>query len=280
MACKLNIVFDLDETLINSVPEKMWGAITQEAASKLRNFKMNLGSEKFWVFVRPYVHDDFFSWIFQTFNVGVITAATHRYATEIVYELMLKGHPERTLSFLRTRETYQHMYNVEHKRLAYLFQAIRPYNFHPCNTILLDDNQDVKLTNLYNVIRIKAWFVLKTWQEKNVTKVMFDVGCLNDDQIVTVRGILQYWYTKMASENPCTIHSDYTICKNLQTPIFQSYHLLDPRYVKYNQEEDDITQLHRYYIDDMKSSEEAPAESEVLLSDSSRFSISAEDGPN
>ena len=151
MFCRRNVILDLDETLINSVKFDRLSNSTadmkvfDELDSTPIQFKSSSsGHQSYLVFHRPYLQD-FLTWLFANYNVGVLTYGRDSYASEIVKHIVLAG-PNRHLSFflfVRYHEESHSILDQDHKRryngwknLEYLFDRVRPFNFFPCINFL------------------------------------------------------------------------------------------------------------------------------------------------
>jgi len=91
----LEVILDLDETLINSQP--LDELTSEERKRFMRRFKTHNMDGYYLVCERPYLQQ-FLDYIFTNHNVSVWTAASHDYANFIVNNVILIK-PERKLKF-------------------------------------------------------------------------------------------------------------------------------------------------------------------------------------
>ena len=240
MLCRYNIIFDLDETFIGraNANRKEDQLVPADAMTKLQHFTSKFtvpghGAQNYTMFIRPHADESFFDFVFENFNVGVITAADYTYGLNVVKHSMLTK-PGRKLAFFFARENFKadkYGYGGM-KNLNYLFQQVRPFHFFPCNTIMLDDHPKVYETNQYNVLRVPPWEVLVKEVppplEGDKTPPMnpppsqkkFNPKCLEDDVFVTVRKVLQFFVDSL-DKSLCTVENQYAPCEHLDKPFMQ-----------------------------------------------------------
>src|SRR3990167_1255303 len=92
---KYNLLLDLDQTLIYSIPTEEFNFDRDQG--KLEKLSFYSMEGLYIVVERPYVQE-FLDYIFQHFNVSVWTAATKDYASSIIKNVILTK-PERKLDF-------------------------------------------------------------------------------------------------------------------------------------------------------------------------------------
>jgi hypothetical protein len=210
---KLNVVFDLDNTLICSLTpneiEKNNNAFikTYEKANinknktfirmKNKNYCYDMkenGKTHYTVFERPGLQN-FLDYIFKNYDVSVWTAASYDYASFIVENIILANNKNRRLKmFLHSKncDESQKIYNKKTpKQLAYIYHF---KNFNNCNTIIVDDLYEVISANFNNVVDAKYFDVLeesknKEEEEKNklesikqeidaLSSILIENGCI------------------------------------------------------------------------------------------------------
>lgn len=147
----VNLVLDLDETLIHTV--RVGSEFNQKLAS-LVDFHFFVEGNYFYVLKRPGL-DLFLDFVFKYFRVGIWTAAEKGYAKEVCknilsYEQLTK------VSFIYSRSFCQLdqsvMPPVFVKPLAKIFQAYRDHNQH--NTFMIDNTAHVMKYNTQNGVVI------------------------------------------------------------------------------------------------------------------------------
>jgi len=169
---RLNVILDLDNTIINSLepseiklidPSFISLAKTPEPEEFQAKFMFADMEPYFRVFARPGL-DAFLDYLFEYYNVGVWTAAESEYALFIIRHF-IETKPNRRLKFIFYR---YHVDGAEKrygegkiKDLRLLWEHYKLFHVYPCNTILIDDLIDVKTTNPLNVFRLKSFDVLK-----------------------------------------------------------------------------------------------------------------------
>lgn len=141
----LNIVLDLDETLIHSSTRK----------PKTYDFIIDLKDDRpYYVKKRPKL-EKFLSYIFKKYKtVSVWTAATHDYAIKVI-ENIFTAEQRKMLKFFHTR---RHTRGGT-KPLEIIFNSDEAKNLgiQSNNTIIIDDKPDVVYHNPGNGIIIPAW---------------------------------------------------------------------------------------------------------------------------
>lgn len=139
---RLNIVLDLDNTLISSVPLGK----TQKCRLPFRDLKPD-----YRIYERPHLQP-FLSWLFDNFNVGVWTAASRSYATFVVDEFILRKN--RKLDFIlydkhcnQSNDTFGAL-----KKLRLLERIGIDYSIK--DTLIVDDNPEVYSAQPNNCISV------------------------------------------------------------------------------------------------------------------------------
>lgn len=141
----MNIVLDIDETLIHSKR-------TPDRNAKL---KLNFGGpETYHVVMRPGLKE-FLRFVFKNFQtVNIWTAGTQDYAYKIMSNILTKSQQQK-LKFFNTRK---HVV-AGTKPLSKIFNTPEAVDLdiHPYNTIIIDDKLDVIQHNPGNGILIPAF---------------------------------------------------------------------------------------------------------------------------
>jgi TFIIF-interacting CTD phosphatase-like protein len=180
MSCKLNVILDLDNTLISSLDPKEF----KTHKNNCRGLKYTQMKNYFYIFHRPYLQE-FLDYLFDNFNVSVWTAGTKDYGTFIVKHIILnpqpyeddsvpKNRPERVLKLIlhsKNCDQSEYLYKTPTpKDLRYIYNFP---GFNENNTFIVDDLQEVKDVNKNNVIQIK-YFDAKNSQ------------CVNDNELKNI----------------------------------------------------------------------------------------------
>lgn len=166
MSCNINIILDLDNTIIHSIPYKKMNKVPNNIDLE----STDIGD--FITFKRPNL-DIFLDYLFKNFNVGVYTLGTKNYAEDIVWNF-IQNKPGRKVDFILAREDEIINTNLAKyaglgltKNLNFLWNDLKIYDYYPCNTFIIDDNPFVKATNPYNTIHINKFEVLKDNDQLN-----------------------------------------------------------------------------------------------------------------
>jgi len=157
METRMNVLLDLDNTLINTLEEHERAKLPIAFQNKF-DFKdmMPYGMR---VYGRPGLQE-FLDYLFDNFNVSVFTAAEQEYALFVINNFLLTK-PGRKIHYIFFR------YHVDlalqrfngTKDLRILFNVFNLPNFYPCNTVIIDDLEDVHRSNPKHAIRIASFDV-------------------------------------------------------------------------------------------------------------------------
>lgn len=155
MSKKINLVLDLDNTIISSLsPHEVSKLDLNKNALKYHTmFKENSKKQYYFkVFERPHLQQ-FLDYAFKNFNVCVWTAASRPYASFIIENIILTKKDRKLKIFLyddnceQSSELYN---NNSPKDLQYMYHFD---GFAPCNTIIIDDLKDVFNANPKQTLR-------------------------------------------------------------------------------------------------------------------------------
>lgn len=149
MSNKKNIIFDLDETLISAISKE------DEFDEKLHSNRYNIFKKRdeyddmdgyYHVFSRPGLQK-FLDFAFKNFNVSVWTAASKDYALFIIENIILKN-KNRKLDYIFFSYHCDISKKVKKgiKDLTTLWDLAKIPGYTEYNTIIIDDNPDVKKT--------------------------------------------------------------------------------------------------------------------------------------
>ena len=189
--CKLNVILDLDNTIINSLDNDDRQQLPIMFQDKFTYRDM---IPIYRVFARPHLQE-FLDHIFAHYNVSVFTAAEKNYALFIIENFLLTK-PERQLDFIFYRmhvDLGQQLYNGT-KDLRLIWDHFQMYNFYPNNTIIIDDLIDVKKANPFNTIQIKSFDMIDSYGKPN-----WDI--INDNELYRVLEELKNLSEKMKNRN-------------------------------------------------------------------------------
>lgn len=140
MVEKINILIDLDETILSSEPLEHLDFNDKHENQKRLKFKFYNMEGYFIIFERPNLQQ-FLDYIFANFNVSVWTAATKDYALFIVDKIILQDKPERTLDyiFFSYHVTVSKTITKNIKDLSILWNYYKLPNYSSNNTFIIDD---------------------------------------------------------------------------------------------------------------------------------------------
>jgi hypothetical protein len=186
MEARINVLLDLDNTIINALEEGERLALPAYFQDKFDHKDM---VPFFRIFARPYLQE-FLDYLFANFNVSVFTAAEHSYAKFIIDNFIKPPNkPGRELSVVFFRyhfEISEKLYEKT-KGLEILWDFFHVQNFYPCNTVIIDDLRDVKESNPYNTLAIYP-FDMMVLDEKSDKKPKMrpNWDAVNDQELMVV----------------------------------------------------------------------------------------------
>jgi hypothetical protein len=160
VACKLNVILDIDETFVYFI-KKAFFAHSWDTLSPEEKAKYIVHDHKHGVFIeRPHL-DTFLDYLFANCTVSVWTWSDREYAEGIVTRFLLRGHSDRKIEHIFAEEDAEAS-SKEHgnsKDLNYLWYKKRLPCFAECNTILIDDlpGNSVNTSNIKNSITVKPF---------------------------------------------------------------------------------------------------------------------------
>jgi TFIIF-interacting CTD phosphatase-like protein len=181
--CRMNIILDLDNTIINALDDSDRKKLSGDFSSKFLYKDM---IPFFRVYARPHL-EKFLDYLFANYNVAIMTAAEKDYALFIIENFILTK-PERKLEFIFFR------YQVELSREIYggvkdlrvIWDLFQVNGFTKQNTVILDDLDMVYETNPHNTLRIKGFFIV----DEDTGKINYDM--IEDKELLNVISQLDY----------------------------------------------------------------------------------------
>jgi len=190
---RINVFLDLDNTIINALEEHEREKLPIEFQNHFKYEDMIAYGMR--VYARPGL-EQFLDYLFDNFNVSVFTAAEARYALFIVNNFLLTK-PNRRVYYVLFRnhvdmalKRYGGM-----KDLRMLFYIFKLPNVYPCNTVIVDDLEDVRQSNPDHTIQIKAFDVAKEDGE-----IVYESK--DDKDLKRVEGILRILDARY-KQSPC-----------------------------------------------------------------------------
>lgn len=148
---KPNILLDLDQTLISA--ESVDDFDRKKYKGKMKKFSYSDMEDYYVVFERPNLQP-FLDYLFENFNVSVWTAASKDYALFIIHEIILKRKNDRKLDYI----FFSYHCDISKKKkngskdLSMLWDIYELKGYNKDNTVILDDYNEVHLTQPSNTI--------------------------------------------------------------------------------------------------------------------------------
>jgi TFIIF-interacting CTD phosphatase-like protein len=155
MTPKINILLDLDNTLISSLSKNEDKKIYKP---RMKKFRWENMENVYKVFERPGLQP-FLDFLFKHFNVSIWTAASKSYALFIIDKFILDGHPERTLDYIFFSHHCKRSNKLKktQKSLEILKNNFKLSNYDVRHTYIIDDHPDVFKAQPTNCIQIKPF---------------------------------------------------------------------------------------------------------------------------
>ncbi len=183
MECRMNVILDLDNTIINALDDSDRKKLSGDFSSK---FKYRDMIPFFRIYARPHL-DKFLDYLFANYNISIMTAAEKDYALFIIENFILTK-PERKLNFIFFR------YQVELSREIYggvkdlrvIWELFQVSGFTKQNTVIIDDLDMVYETNPHNTLRIKGFFIV----DEDTGKINYDMA--DDDELLKIMSKLDH----------------------------------------------------------------------------------------
>lgn len=186
MSDKLQLVLDLDETLINFVERPVWQGLAEAEQNKYTVVEDSIGSGVF--VIRPYVQE-LLDFAFTNCIVSIWTWASKDYAEEVA-NILSRGNPKKFANIWSEKDSNDAftIYN-RGKDLKHLWFHLSDGTMLPCNTILVDDlsTNTRHVSNKNNAIQVPA-FELFSEKRGAYNDLSADKALLNVIEIL--RGVL------------------------------------------------------------------------------------------
>src|SRR5580658_9229282 len=166
---KINVILDLDNTLISAIDEKeerALGALSLGKRMSIFEWKSLEGEYK--VFARPHLQE-FLTWLFSHFNVSVWTAASKSYALFIIDEFVLAGKTNRKLDYvLFSHHCREAKRTAKSQKVLAMLNEAFPLGYDAEQTYIVDDNAEVHAAQPSKCVRVKPFDVTKNSCENDV----------------------------------------------------------------------------------------------------------------
>lgn len=166
---KLNIILDLDNTLLSAIPSEDFPWEDKEAKNKaINNFDIHNMEHYYIIFERPYLQK-FLDFIFDNFNVTIWSAASKNYVLFIVKHIILKkkNRQLKNIFFSYHCSKSKKLYNGGVKKLKMLWEIFNLTDYNKNNTFIIDDLDNVKKIQQANCYHINEFEFFNQDSEKD-----------------------------------------------------------------------------------------------------------------
>jgi len=152
---KINILLDLDNTLISSLSKEEEKNIHKP---RMKKFRWESMENVYKVFERPGLQP-FLDFLFSHFNVSIWTAASKSYALFIIDKFILDNHPERVLDYIFFSHHCKRSNKIKktQKSIEILKDHFKLHEYSRSNTYIIDDHPEVFKCQPDNCIQIKPF---------------------------------------------------------------------------------------------------------------------------
>jgi len=163
---KLNVLLDLDQTIISSETTDDYDF--KKNNTKAKKFTFHDMDKYYIVFERPGLQK-FLTYLFENFNVSVWTAASKDYALFIIDKIILKGKSNRKLDWI----FFSYHCDISKKKkkgskdLNMLWDEYKIEGYNKNNTVIIDDYDEVFNTQPNNCIIAKPFEFTEDGSEKD-----------------------------------------------------------------------------------------------------------------
>ncbi len=188
MSCKVNVLLDLDQTLISAEGDDEYNP--EKSKDKAKKFISHDMDGYYIVFERPGLQE-FLDYLFKNFNVSVWTAASKDYATFIVEKILLQNKPERNLDWIFFSYHCDISKKLKNgsKDLSTLWDIYKVDGYNKDNTVIIDDYDEVYKTQPSNCIIAKPFEFSdkKSYQDTYLAKLkdaMCDIKTIEPSKMV------------------------------------------------------------------------------------------------
>ena len=172
---KINIILDLDQTLIAAEPYENLNTFSPTEKENLKELKRLIPHHNmdnmYLVFERPGLQD-FLDYLFRNFNVSIWTAASKDYACFIIDKIVLKD-KNRHLDYIFFSyhcDISKRFMNRTQKKLKLLWKKFKLPGYNEKNTIIVDDYDHIYKIQPHNCIPADSFDIL----DENEFKIHLD----------------------------------------------------------------------------------------------------------
>ena len=174
----MNIILDIDETLIHAVS-------LQNKQKNKNSFTVKVGTknnlEIYRVYRRPHL-SKFLNFVFANFKtVNIWTAATKDYAIKIMKSILTKSQFSR-IKFFNSRQQCTST-GIKPLREIFKTKQASTLNINKYNTIMIDDKKEVLVKNKGNGIVVSAWD--SDSNDNSLLRLMYLLKTIIDNNLMT-----------------------------------------------------------------------------------------------
>jgi hypothetical protein len=160
---KLNVILDLDETVLYFLKAAKWAEVPEEEKPKY-----SIHGKKDVFVLRPHLRE-FMNELFANYNVSIWTWSDAEYAHDVA-NILSENEPEK-FAYIWSADDADASYTMfgRAKDLNYIWYTVKAKGFQPCNTILVDDLDDNvrNRSNVRNSIHVKAFALFGTDKKRS-----------------------------------------------------------------------------------------------------------------
>jgi TFIIF-interacting CTD phosphatase-like protein len=153
---EINIILDLDETLISAI-DKTEEKKCKRIKEHMKIFRWEHMKNSYKIFERPGLQD-FLDFLFQNFRVSIWTAASQTYAMYVIEKFILENHPERKIDYiLFSYHCHECHEKTQTKKNLSELKNLFGIDYNLNNTYIIDDHPDVHQVQPLKCIKIKPF---------------------------------------------------------------------------------------------------------------------------
>ena len=162
----MNIILDLDQTLICSEELQKFSPDVK----KMKLFHHEKMDKSYITFARPHLQE-FLDFLFKNFQVSIWTAASKSYALFIINKFVKKAGRHIDFVFFNYHCNLSTTSGRGLKGLDMLWETFKLQGYNAKNTIIIDDNYDVKKIQMCNCYHIAPFNYNKNGSENDTALV-------------------------------------------------------------------------------------------------------------
>jgi TFIIF-interacting CTD phosphatase-like protein len=168
---KLNVILDLDQTLISA--EEIDKFNFQKFKNKMNLFQYEQLDDDYLIFARPHLQE-FLDYLFKNFNVSIWTAATKGYALFIIDKFIkIKANRKLDFIFFSYHCDFSMKRTKKSKCLDILSSLFNIESYNLSRTFIIDDNDEVKQSQSCNCYHVKPFYFVAAKSDED--KVLLEL---------------------------------------------------------------------------------------------------------